>query len=429
MPFSPLKDSNVAALPSRVRTLVIGGGIHGVGVAHDLASREWKDTLLLEKDEIGIGTSSSSTKLIHGGLRYLRRISQFSMVLKSLEERRALLRIAPDLVRPIELVYPIIKKGGLSSFMVRVGLFLYDLLSGRRSIKKHRKLDEKEVEDLVPGLKKDRFKSFYSFWDAQTDDLSLVIRVASSASKLGATIAEGIKVVGLEESEDGWNVTVEDVKGSTRVISCLYIVNCSGPWMNDLIKQCGLDPKVNAVNNRGTHIVIRDLGLSSGVFLESPDDGRIFFVLPWKGKTLIGTTEDIYEGDMDKQMPTNEDVNYLIDHFNKNFEIDISEHDIIAKFSGLRWLAVEEDENLSGTSREVVFSSHDSSRGFMLSLYGGKLTSYRALSEEIGDELTRHFGTIRRSRTSLKESWADVHEVVKQTQGVIERFKRFNQRV
>ena len=271
MPYLPLNQSKVEQLPSRVRTIVIGGGIHGVGVAHDLASRDWRDTLLLDKGAIGEATSSASTKLIHGGLRYLKRISQFSMVFKSLEERKILLKLVPDLVRPVEFLYPVLKKGGMPSFMIRIGLFLYDLLAGRKALGKHRALSSKDVESLAPGLNQHRFKSFFSFWDAQTDDLSLVIRVASSAAKLGATIAEGIEVVGITQNSDGWLVRTRDAAGETKEISCLYIVNCSGPWMNQLLEDCGLKPKVEGINNRGSHIVIRDINLSCGVFLESPN--------------------------------------------------------------------------------------------------------------------------------------------------------------
>lgn len=425
MPYFSKKIANINDVPSRVRTVVIGGGIHGCGVCHDLATREWKDTILLEKGEIGGATSSSSTKLIHGGLRYLQRISQFGMVLKSLEERRLLISLVPDLVKPLELIYPVLKKGGMPRFMVKIGLFIYDRLAGKRSIGKHKLLSSEQVSELAPHLNQKKFSSFYSFWDGQTDDLALTVRVASSASKLGAQIFEGIEVKSIKAVPDGWALTVVDGEKREKVITCLYVINAAGPWSNILLENSEIVPKSKAISNKGVHLIVKNLGLKSGVFFESPKDGRIFFVLPWKGKTLIGTTESIYVGNPDNQKPEQEDIEYLLNNINSYFDIELTESDIIEKFSGLRWLAVEENESISSTSREVVVTDHDSERGFMLTIYGGKLTSYRNLSEAIGDNITRHFGTFRRSKTNIKSYWADVHEVIKPLPNVKERFSKF----
>lgn len=426
MPFLEKNNANVEQLPQRVRVIVIGGGIHGLGVAHDLASRMWKDTLVLEKDTLGSATSSASTKLIHGGLRYLKRISQFSMVSKSLRERKLLTSLCPDLVKPIELIYPVVKDGGLPSIFVRIGLMLYDFLSGRNSVGKHRKLSVSEALSKVPGLKTDLFKSFYSFWDCQTDDLALCCRVASSAVNLGATIAEGIEVTRVGRFDNGWTVDVLDSKGRKAQISALYIVNCAGPWANVLLERSGLAPKITGINNRGSHIIVRDLGLKTGVFFESPRDNRIFFVLPWKHKTLIGTTEKIFEKSPDDQVPTDEDIDYLLKNTNDNLSFNLQKEDIIYKFSGLRWLAAEGGQGLSKTSREVVISSHDSERGFLLTIYGGKLTSYRQLSEDIGDEITRHFGAFKRTRTNRPSYWVNASDQLISLGSLDDRFSKFS---
>jgi glycerol-3-phosphate dehydrogenase len=424
MPYYQNKDSNIDHIPNRVRTLVVGGGIHGVGVAHDLASRGWTDTLVVEKGSIGMATSSASTKLIHGGLRYLKRFSQFPLVRKSLGERQRLMHLAPDLIRPIELIYPILKNGGMPKFMVRMGLFLYDLLAKDSSFGKHRSLTEQEVHKVAPELNSEKFKGYFSFWDGQTDDLGLVIRVASSAVKLGATISEGIEVLSIEKIKDGWMVEVQDGRGKRKKISCLYLINCAGPWSNLLLKQNNLEVKVQALNNKGAHFITTKLKLKQGFFFESPADKRIFFALPWMNKTLIGTTEDLYSGDPDDNRPSPSEINYLLENANEYFNLNLSKSDIDFSFSGLRWLASEGGYNISKTSREVVVSKHESDRGFMLTIYGGKLTSYRNLSESIGDEVTGHFGAFKRSRTHDKEYWADVHENIKDSPSLEERFRK-----
>lgn len=425
MPYYKNIDSNIDLIPNRVRALVIGGGIHGVGVAHDLASRGWADTLVIEKNSLGMATSSASTKLIHGGLRYLKRVSQFPMVRKSLEERQRLMKLAPDLVRPIELIYPVLKNGGMPKFMVKIGLSLYDFLARDSNFGKHRVLDREEIQKLAPELNMDQFKGYFSFWDGQTDDLGLVIRVASSAVKLGAGIAEGIEVRKIEKDNDGWLVEVVDSQGATKKISCLYLINCAGPWANILLEKSQLEVKVDGINNKGAHFITDALKIKKGFFFESPTDGRIFFALPWMGKALIGTTEALYSGDPDTNAPDEDEISYLLKNTNDYFNSKLTENDIEVSFSGLRWLATEGGHNISSTSREVVVSQHESDRGFMLTIYGGKLTSYRNLAESIGDEITSHFGAFRRSKTDDKEYWADVHENIKDTPPIEKRFEKF----
>ena len=183
-------------LPKRVRVLIIGGGIHGVGVLHDLVSRDLQDVFLVEKNTLAKGTSSKSTKLIHGGLRYLKRFSDFNLVAESLRERRLLLNLAPDIVHPLELLFPIMKKGGEKSFIVKAGLTLYDKLAGKSGIRKHRIVPKIEAEKAVPLLDVEKFKKIYSFWDGQTDDFALVHRVAASAVAFGGKISENCEEIG-----------------------------------------------------------------------------------------------------------------------------------------------------------------------------------------------------------------------------------------
>ena len=393
------------ATPDRVRVLILGGGIHGVGLLHDLVSRGWNDVHLVERHTLGSGTSSKSTKLVHGGLRYLQNIRDFGLVSESLRERRTLMSVAGDIVKPIEFIFPVLKRGGVRRPVIKMGLKLYDVLSGSFGIEKHRLLDPKEVTDKAPILDQSHFSNFYSFWDCQTDDLELVKRAAASAISLGGSMSEHCEAVRIEPSDDGWLVTVRKPDGSLFVISALYVFNAMGPWAHKVLENSRIAPTHRAINNRGSHVVLSDLGLKSGLFLQSPEDGRIFFVLPWLGQTLIGTTEDLHTRDPDDVYAEDKDINYLLDRVNKYLKRPVGHNDVKATFSGLRWLAVEEGSSLTATSRNHIIGEHPGKRGLLLTLYGGKLSAYRALCQEIGDRITSHFGEFKASKTSEVESW------------------------
>lgn len=409
-------------LPTRVRVLVLGGGIHGVGVLHDMASRGWRDVHLIEKGRLGDGTSSKSTKLIHGGLRYLRRLSDFGLVAEALRERQTLMRLAPDLVKPVELLFPILKQGGMPRAMVKTGLSLYDRLAGKYRLTPHARLDAATVAGRAPILDQSLFSAVYSFWDAQTDDLGLVDRIAASARKLGAGISESVTAETVTQTEDGWDVVVKAPDGSPRTISALYVINALGPWANLLLERSQVQAAHRGINNKGAHLLFDDVGLKAGLFLQSmKGDGRIFFVLPWQGHTLLGTTEDLYGGDPDKVAVDEADVAYLLDNCNRFLLKPFAKADVRRTFVGLRWLAVEPGHTLTETSRAYNLGEHAGKRGLLMTLYGGKLTTYRNLSRLIGDRITKHFGEFHPSRTELADFWASGDETPR-TLGPTERF-------
>lgn len=393
-------------LPTRVRVLVLGGGIHGVGVLHDMVSRGWHDIHLIEKTHLGDGTSSKSTKLIHGGLRYLRRLSDFGLVTEALRERQMLLRLAPDLVHPVELLFPILRQGGMPRLMVKTGLTLYDRLAGKFRLAPHKALTSAEVSEKAPMLDQSIASTVYSFWDAQTDDLGLVARVAASAHKLGAGITEGVRAERMTQTEDGWDVEVLTPSGEIKTISALYVVNALGPWANTFLEASGIQPTHQGVNNKGAHLIFDDLGLKAGLFLQSSKgDGRIFFMLPWEGVTLLGTTEDLYSGDPDKVSVTEADIEYLLENCSRFLKKPLTRADVRQVFVGLRWLAVEAGHSLTETSRAYELGERPGKRGMLLTLYGGKLTTYRNLSRELGDRITKHFGEFHPSRTDDAACW------------------------
>lgn len=413
-------------IPVRVRVLVLGGGIHGAGVLHDMATRGWKDIHLLEKDRLGAGTSAKSTKLIHGGLRYLRNLRDFGLVMEALRERRLLMDLAPDLIKPIELLFPVLNQGGMPRAMIKTGLSLYDRLAGRLGLDPHHLVEGSAIDEKAPPLNPELFRAVYSFSDGQTDDRALVRRVAASAVGHGASLTENARACAIRQTSDGFEVDVEAVDGSRRTISALYVINCLGPWANRFLEQSNVTPPYRGLNNKGVHLVFSDLGLKAGLFLQSPEDGRIFFMLPWQGYTLVGTTEELFEGSPDEVQVNAEDVEYLLDRCNRYMRTPLTENGIIKVFAGLRWLAAGQGRSLTSTSRSALVGETKAGRGLLLTLYGGKLTTYRRLAKSIGDRLTTHFGEFTPSRTHKPSQWARAEDVTSDEDGVLERFATYD---
>lgn len=407
----------------RVRVLILGGGIHGVGVMHDLASRGWKDVHLIERGRIGCGTSSRSTKLIHGGLRYLKNVFDFPLVYEALHERQVLMSVAPDLVRPLKLYLPVLKDRGMPSFVLRTGLRLYDILAGSARIESYRRETFDKLLDEVPMMSTDKLKDIYSFYDAQTDDLSLVRRVAMSARKLGATLTEGAEAFRIRPHEDGWLVDVMVGQDVIRTISALYVFNMLGPWANQLLEKSFVQPFYQAVNSEGTHLVCPDMGLKAGVFLQDYASSRIFFLLPWMGQTLIGTTEAIFSDNPDRLTIKEEDVRYLLDRVNYYLAKPISANQVSHTFAGLRWLPYDSRRDVGTTSRAHLVSEHKNGRGLLFTLYGGKLTTYRSLAEGLGDKVTKHFGEFKISRTDESGMWLSAEDMMPFNDTATSRFE------
>jgi glycerol-3-phosphate dehydrogenase len=395
-----------ASLPTHVRVLILGGGIHGVGVLHDWVSRGYRDVHLLEKNTLGSATSSKSTKLIHGGLRYLEQVREMGMVFEALRERALLLRVAPDLVRPLELFFPILREEWISPWKIKIGLTLYDRLAGRAGLSPHRKIPLGQVKTKVPGLRVEKFSTVFSFWDGQTDDLALVYRIAASSVYWGGKISQHQQVEKITPCTGGWCVRVRSSSGAVQEIQTQYVVNCLGPWANRLLQESNLPIPYEAVNNKGSHLLCNDIGLRVGLFLPSlQGDGRIVFALPWEGYTLVGTTESLYEGNLDEVQIDTQETQYLLAVWNAYFRTPFVQADIIRTFAGLRWLPLDSKHSLSKTSREHVVGETEIGDGLLITLYGGKLTTYRSLSEKIGDRLIQHMGESQRSCTQDSKVW------------------------
>lgn len=406
-----------------VRVLILGGGIHGVGILHDLASRGWHDTLLLEKSTLGTGTSSRSTKLVHGGLRYLQHPRDFGLVREALHERRLLIDLAPDIIHPLEFYFPILKKGGLPGWMVKTGLFLYDTLAGKGNLSPYQDIGPDKLNAEAPFLDNAKFSRVLSFFDGQMDDLALVKRVGASAMALGGNLLEGAKANQLELTDKGWLCHWTAPNGEAKSTRAQYIVNAMGPWSNRLIQDSGLKPTHNAINNKGIHLITKAIsGQKVGCFFQSPEDGRIFFLLPWLGSTLIGTTESLYTGNPDQVAADQSEIEYLLERCNRYLKTKIGTKDVTTTFAGLRWLPVKHGSELTTMSRSHVLGMHPSMSGFMLTIYGGKFTTYRSLSANIGDRITRHSGQFQPSQTHLQKAWLKSHESYFSVPGIYDRF-------
>ena len=388
-------------LPSRVRLLILGGGIHGVGVLHDVVSRGWKDVHLIEKFELGHGSSRRSTKLLQGGFSQLKSFSNYPLIAESLRERKKIMDLAPDLSYHVELIIPLRQDSSLPGSFVRSGLIIYDFLAGSGRLARYRSYSLTQAQELAPCLNIQKLNKVYSFWEILTDDLALTRRVARSAHMLGAGITEDCEVVSVAPDQDGWLVRVRQ-NNVEADISALYVINALGQHSHDLLASSDIIPEVQGIKANGYHILLPDIGLKAGLLMESPVDRRAVLALPWKGMTLIGAGEV----NSKKSTTKDEQIDYLLHLVSSYFSVSFKRSDILGSFVGTRWNALEGNHQISAQRRNVVISEKISQRGMMMGIYGGGLTTYRLTAEKIGNRVTHHFGEFLPSQTSNIDYWA-----------------------
>lgn len=361
--------------------VVIGAGIHGAGVAQAAAAAGYRVVVLEQFDGPAHGTSSRSSKLIHGGLRYLET-GQFTLVHESLVERRRLLRNAPHLVKLMRFYIPVYKNTARRPWQIFIGLCIYALFSR----KKFRVVPKREWHAL-DGLTTKNLDAVFSYYDAQTDDAKLTSAVLGSAKTLGAEVIFGAQVQKVRYDKNGCEIDYcRD--GDLFRIKTRLIVNATGPWVNDLLKkvtpgsdQCPVDLI------QGAHIIVPGT-LKQPFYLESPSDQRAVFVLPWQSHIMIGTTENTYTGDPAKVQVLDAEITYLLEVYNHYFSGNLKAVDVIKSFAGLRVLP-HADSAAFNRRRGVMIQQSFVGNAGILSLYGGKLTAYRATSEEIVKRLAR----------------------------------------
>lgn len=370
--------------------LVIGGGINGAAIAH-LAARRGMRTALLEKGDFASGTSSKSTKLIHGGIRYLENL-EVDLVYESLRERRIQLEAAPHLVKPLPFVIPVYEGDKRPLWMMRLGVFLYDLLAGRARIKPWRKLSREDVMRLEPGIETKGLKGGVLYYDAQMDDARLCLENVLMADRYGAHVANYVKAVSfIKENGRVAGVRARDMLGGSEFeVRAQRVICAAGPWTNGLVRLDIPDAKKKVRTTKGVHIVCKGEISKHAVLIGSQNDRRIFFVIPWMGNSLIGTTDTDYIGSPDAVKVEKEDLDYLRRESRRVFPgIDLSPANILATFAGLRPLIRK------GGSPRKVSRKHliHVSRSGVIFVVGGKYTTYRKVAEDCMNRIHPARGT------------------------------------
>ena len=368
-----------------VDLIIIGGGIHGVGVAQAAAAAGYK-SILVEQTALAAATSSRSSKLIHGGLRYLETM-QLGLVRESLRERRTLLKIAPTLVRATRFHIPIYKNTSRRPWMIRAGLSLYALLAGLHRRAWFQQINQNQWHQL-DGLKTENLDKVFCYWDAQTDDAKLTEAVMRSAQSLGAKLLMPAEFTGASFDGEFYTVRIQK-NGKETILRCRALVNAAGPWVNrilDLVTPPAPSLEVDLV--QGSHIVIEGKTERGVYYLEAPSDRRAVFVMPWYEHTLVGTTEKNYEGDPAKVVATQEEIDYLLETYRHYFPGRGT--NVIDNFAGLRVSQQEKGEAFH-RPRDITLHETASHPG-LITIYGGKLTGYRATAQKIIAVLEKTLG-------------------------------------
>jgi len=388
---------------------ILGGGITGAGVALDAATRGWR-VALIDKADFASGTSAASSKLIHGGLRYLE-YGHFSLVHESLTERGRLLRNAPHLVEPLPFVLPFYEGQRLRPWQWRLGLTLYDFLAGRANLARSRPLSVRHLKRTYPNLRIAGLHGGTRYHDALMDDARVCLTVLKTAARHGAALANYVEAVEFEKTQGsiGGILAKDRLTGQSFLIRSRAVLNATGPWSDAVCRLAGDDGVPHLQPTKGVHLIVRDLGHRSAFLLLHPRDGRVFFLIPWLGKTLIGTTDTQPEGSADSLQVLPEEIAYLLEGYNHHFQPPLGAGDIMGTFAGLRPLIRARPGEPSARSRE--FRLHVSPSG-LVSAQGGKFTTFRQMAEDIVDFLGARLGKHRRCQTRTlplvgtpKEPW------------------------
>ncbi|MCI0912918.1 glycerol-3-phosphate dehydrogenase [Pseudomonas putida] len=374
---------------------VIGGGINGVGIAADAAGRGLK-VFLCEKDDLAQHTSSASSKLIHGGLRYLEHY-EFRLVREALAEREVLLAKAPHIVKPMRFVLPH-RPHLRPAWMIRAGLFLYDHLGKRKRLGASRSLHFGPGYPLKPAITRG-----FEYADCAVDDARLVVVNAMAAREHGAHIRTRTRCLRAERVDGLWQVELQHADGSLQTIRARALVNAAGPWVARFIKD---DLKLTAPYGirliQGSHLIVPRLYEGDHAYILQNEDQRIVFCIPYLDRfTLVGTTDREYSGDPAKVAITEQETGYLLDVVNAHFNHQLSASDILHTYSGVRPLCNDESDNPSAVTRDYTLAlSATQGEAPLLSVFGGKLTTYRKLAESAMAELKPFFSQMGQSWTA-----------------------------
>ena len=380
--------------------IVVGAGINGAGIARDAAMRGLK-VLLLDKGDIASGTTSWSTRLIHGGLRYLEYYELY-LVHESLSEREKLIHIAPHLVRPLPFIIPVYDYSKRGTALVRAGMVAYDLLSWSKSLDRHKMLSRGEALRRLPGLKPEGLRGAALYYDGQVEYAErLAVENAISAHEHGAlvlTYAEVDRLI-VENGEVKGVEFTDLLDGGRCTARASATVNVAGPWVDEVLRQMHLAEERMIGGTKGSHLVVDPFPgapANEALYAEAKQDERPYFIVPWNGRYLIGTTDIRYEGDLDLVVADDEEIDYLIKETNAVIPpANLTRDDILFTYSGVRPLPYHpEGAEGSVTRGHIIYdhAEHEPKIGNLFSIVSGKLTTYRNLSRETVDAVCKKLG-------------------------------------
>jgi glycerol-3-phosphate dehydrogenase len=406
-PTTPPVAARRAALDALARdpfdVLVVGGGITGAGVARDAAMRGLR-TALVEKDDFASGTSSRSSRLVHGGVRYLEH-GDLRLVFEASRERRTLRQLAPHLVRPLAFTWPVYAGARIARWKLAAGLTLYDLLAAFRNVARHERLSAMGVLRREPRLRREGLRGGSRYWDAHTDDARLTLATVRSAIAAGATVVNHARVTGLVHSGArvaGARVT-DQLDGATFGIAARVVVNATGPWSDETERLAGGSADAAIHGSKGVHVIVprERIANQAALTLLTPQDGRVFFVLPSGDFAIVGTTDSYEPVSPDEVRARAEDVAYLLDAANHFFpEARLTRDDVIAAWAGLRPLVASDQrgDDPGAVSREHAVTERVPG---LVRITGGKLTTYRVMASDTVDVVQLSLGRRpTRSRTA-----------------------------
>ena len=377
----------------KVDLFVIGGGINGAGIARDAAGRGLS-VVLCEKDDLAQGTSSRSGKLVHGGLRYLEYY-EFRLVREALIEREVLMKAAPHIIWPLRFALPH-SPTDRPFWFIRLGLFLYDHLGGRKRLPGTRQLNlrrDPEGAAIVP-----KYTRGLEYSDCWVDDARLVLINALDAAERGATVLTRSPCISARREGGVWRVTTKNtMTGETREFEAKMVINAAGPWVMDVIDRvAGASSKRNIRLVKGSHIIVPKFWDTHNAYLIQNTDKRVLFINPYEGDlALIGTTDISYEGNADDVLCEEAEIDYLINACNRYFKNKIRREDVIESFSGVRPLFDDGKGNPSAVTRDYVFDIDETGGAPLLNIFGGKITTYRELAERGLKKIEKFFPKMR----------------------------------
>jgi len=369
--------------------LVVGGGVTGAGVALDAATRGLS-TALVEQRDFASGTSSRSSKLFHGGLRYLEQMN-FDLVREALKERELMLsRIAPHLVKPVSFLYPLTNRGWERPY-VTAGLTLYDSMGGARSVPRHKQLTRTGALKLAPALRREALTGGLLYYDAQADDARHTLTTIRTAAAYGATVLASARVVDLlRAGERIVGALVEDVETGERVeVRASVVINCTGVWTDDIQTMAGGRGRFHVRASKGVHIVVPRDRINSETGLILRTEKSVLFVIPWGTHWIVGTTDTDWALDLAHPAATRADIDYILEHINSVLKVPLTHDDIQGVYAGLRPLLSGESEDTSQLSREHAVARPQPG---LISIAGGKYTTYRVMAADAVDAAREDIG-------------------------------------